>query len=104
MFCFIPIGCEKDNDTVSSNNESALTNADIIAQKLQAYIEESHPATAAAYIYDYNQNAWVNDNNGESCNGYMIESPFIKVCDVYYNLEYLVKYEPGNTLKLYFMK
>ena len=96
----IIFGCEKDNEIVTPPE---LTKAEIIAQKLQTYIDESHPTLAAAYIYDNVQNAWVNDNNGESCSGYKIEIPFIKVCGVYYNLEYLVKYEPGYTLKLYFI-
>ncbi len=96
----IIIGCEKDNEIVSPPE---LTKAEIIAQKLQTLIDESHPTLAVAFIYDNVQNDWVNDNNGESCGGYKIESPFIKVCGVYYNLEYLVKYEPGSTLKLYFL-
>ncbi len=96
----IIIGCEKDNEIVSPPE---LTRAEIIAQKLQTYIDESHPTLAAAYIYDNVQEKWINDNNGEDCGDYEIESPFIKVCGVYYNLEYLVKYEPGYTLKLYFL-
>jgi hypothetical protein len=101
LFCFISINCEKNDEIVSPKIEP--DKADIIAQKLQKYIDEFHPVMAAAYIFNYQQNDWINDNNGESCGDYEIESPFIKVCGVYYNLEYLVKYEPGHTLKLYFI-
>ena len=99
ILCLIFITCsDKDDSTVNP----PLTKAEMIAQKLQQYIDESHPETAAAFIYDYQTGGWINDNNGSSCSGYKIEGQFIQICGVYYDLDYLVKYEPGNTLKLYF--
>ena len=103
LFFLIAFNCEKDDKIVSPNTEPTLTQAEIIAEKLQAYIDDNHPVLAEAFRFDYEVNEWVNDNNGRSCNGYKIESPFIQVCGVHYNLEYLVKYEPGATLKLYFL-
>jgi hypothetical protein len=94
-FLFI-ISCEKDD------SDDYKTYAEIIALELQSYIDNKNPELASAYIYDYNENEWVNDNNGMSCGSVKVESPFIVVCDIYYNLENLVKYEPGYNLKLYF--
>ncbi len=103
LFFIIAVSCEKDGDViVSPNTEQTLSQAEINAQILQTYIDESRPAMAAAFRLNYEQNDWINDNNGTSCSGFKIESPYIQICGVYYNLEYLVKYEPGNTLKLYF--
>lgn len=101
FLCLILFDCKNDDNETILN--PTLTQAEINAKKLQAYIDDNHPELAAAYRFDYEQNDWINDNNGSSCNGYKVESPFIQICGVYYNLEYLVKYEPGNTLKVYFL-
>ena len=98
LFFFL-INCSEKNEILSPQPTLGELNAEI----LQNYIDEKRPLMATALVYDYENSVWVNDISNTSCNGFKIESPFFIVCDVYYNLEYLFKYENnGGSLQLYF--
>jgi len=88
----------------STTDEKCITDPgkdeiEIIVGKLQVLIDEYKPTVAQVYVYNIQENGWVSE--GE-CNGFEIDSPFIKVCGKYYNLANLVKFEFNGSLNLYF--
>jgi len=72
---------------------------EILAEELQKFIDENNITVAHIYVLNIQDNSWVSENG---CNGFKIESPFIKVCGTYYHLENLVKYRLNGSLELYF--
>jgi hypothetical protein len=78
--------------------ESVPSEVELIADKLIELVDENNISRAEVFVYNYQNEMWI--SQGEC--GFELASPFIRVCDLYYNLTNLCKFEFNGPLQLYF--